>query len=156
MQAKQDKIKPEILLPQNYKPSENEEYMNPLHLEYFRLKLVNWKNELLIQSGHTLQHLKEDVSKEPDFNDRASIEAETAIELKTRKRYRKLIDKIDDALCKIEAKEYGYCEDTGEKIGLKRLDARPIATLCIEAQERHENYEKQHFDEDDVEFRYNE
>jgi DnaK suppressor protein len=137
-----------IVLPAGYTPSEHEEYMNPKHLEYFRQKLFAWKEELLKESRETLNHLREENWNEPDPNDRASIETETTIELRTRDRYRKLIDKIDVALKKIETGEYGYCEETGEEIGLKRLEARPIATLCIEAQERHENYEKQHVDDE--------
>ena len=137
-----------IELPAGYSPSEHEEYMNPQHLEYFRQKLASWKEELLNESRETLNHLREENWNEPDLNDRASIETETTIELRTRDRYRKLIDKIDVALKKIETGEYGYCEETGEEIGLKRLAARPIATLCIEAQERHENYEKQHVDDE--------
>lgn len=138
-----------IELPEGYKPSENEEYMNPMQLEYFRQKLSSWKEELFDNSRETLDHLKEENWNEPDPNDRATTETDTGIELRTRDRYRKLIDKIDEALKRIEIGEYGYCEDTGEEIGLKRLEARPNATLCIEAQERHENYEKQHLDFDD-------
>ena len=138
-----------IELPENYKPSENEKYMNPTQIEYFTQKLTIWKEELLHNSRETLTHLREENWNEPDLNDRATIETDTGIELRTRDRYRKLIDKIDDALKRIEIGEYGYCEETGEEIGLKRLEARPIATLCIEAQERHENYEKQHLDFDD-------
>lgn len=138
-----------IILPENYKPSEEEEYMNPMHLEYFRQKLLGWKNELLSNSRETLDHLKEENWNEPDPNDRATIETDTSFELRTRDRYRKLIDKIDEAIKRIDDGEYGYCETTGEKIGLKRLEARPVATLCIEAQESHENYEKQHLDFDD-------
>lgn len=137
-----------IILPEGYKPSANEEYMNPLQLEYFRLKLLVWREELLAESRETLNHLKEENWNEPDLNDRASVETETTIELRTRDRYRKLIDKIESALERIKNGEYGYCEETGEEIGLKRLEARPVATLCIEAQERHENYEKTHVDED--------
>ncbi len=140
---------PKIELPDNYKPSEKEKYMNPLQIEYFSRKLNSWKEELLNNSRDTLTHLKEENWNEPDLNDRATIETDTGIELRTRDRYRKLIDKIDEALKRIEIGEYGYCEETGEEIGLKRLEARPIATLCIEAQERHENYEKQHLDFDD-------
>lgn len=140
-----------VELPNNYRPDSGEEYMNPMHLQYFTNKLLEWKEELLNNSRETLDHLKEENWNEPDLNDRATIETDTGIELRTRDRYRKLIDKIDEALKRIEEGEYGYCEDTGEEIGLKRLEARPIATLCIEAQERHENYEKQHldFDEED-------
>ncbi|WP_341757925.1 RNA polymerase-binding protein DksA [Candidatus Tisiphia endosymbiont of Ditula angustiorana] len=135
-----------IVLLKGYKPSNDEEYMNPQQLEYFRQKLLEWKSSLLEESRETLAHLKEENWNEPDLNDRASIETDTAIELRTRDRYRKLLDKIEEALVRIEKNEYGYCEETGEPIGLKRLEARPVATLCIEAQERHENYEKQHID----------
>ncbi|MGV2432065.1 MAG UNVERIFIED_CONTAM: RNA polymerase-binding protein DksA [Rickettsiaceae bacterium] len=138
-----------IELPEGYKPSDKEEYMNPMQLEYFSRKLNTWKDELLENSRETLEHLKEENWNEPDLSDRATIETDTGIELRTRDRYRKLIDKIDEALKRIDSKEYGFCEETGEEIGLKRLEARPIATLCIEAQERHENYEKQHLDFDD-------
>ena len=135
-----------IILLKGYKPSNDQEYMNPQQLEYFRQKLLEWKSSLLEESRETLTHLKEENWNEPDLNDRASIETDTAIELRTRDRYRKLLDKIEEALVRIEKNEYGYCEETGEPIGLKRLEARPVATLCIEAQERHENYEKQHID----------
>lgn len=138
-----------IELPKGYRPSEKEEYMNPLQLEYFRQKLVNWKTELLDESRETLDHLKEENWQEPDVNDRASVETETSLELRTRDRYRKLIDKIESALRRIENGNYGYCSDTGDEIGIKRLEARPIATLSIEAQERHENYERTHIDEKD-------
>ncbi|WP_341761502.1 RNA polymerase-binding protein DksA [Candidatus Tisiphia endosymbiont of Thecophora atra] len=135
-----------IILLKGYKPSNDEEYMNLQQLEYFRQKLLEWKSSLLEESRETLTHLKEENWNEPDLNDRASIETDTAIELRTRDRYRKLLDKIEEALVRIEKNEYGYCEETGEPIGLKRLEARPVATLCIEAQERHESYEKQHID----------
>ena len=139
-----------IILPEGYKPSANEEYMNPMHLEYFKHKLKNWKNDLLKESRDTLEHLREDTNwNEPDETDRAAVAAEIAIELRTRDRYRKLIDKIEEAIKRIDKGEYGYCEDTGNEIGLKRLEARPVATLCIDAQERHENYEKTHIDEDE-------
>lgn len=140
---------PKVILPEGYRPSDDEKYMNHEQLEYFRRKLLSWKNSLLEESRETLTHLKEENWNEPDLNDRASIESDTAIELRTRDRYRKLIDKIDDAIVRIQKNEYGYCEETGEPIGLKRLEARPVATLCIEAQERHENYEKQHIDNPD-------
>lgn len=138
-----------VSLPEGYQPSENEEYMNPLQLEYFRKKLMLWKEELLDESRETIKHLQEENWNEPDLNDRASLETDTATELRTRDRYRKLIDKIDHALRMIEEGKYGYCEDTGEEIGIKRLEARPIATLCIEAQERHESYERQHNEDED-------
>lgn len=136
-----------VELPSGYKPSENEEYMNEFQLEYFRNKLLGWKNELLNNSQDTLRHLQEENWHESDLNDRASIEINAAFELRTRDRYRKLIDKIDSALRKIETAEYGYCEETGDKIGINRLEARPIATFSIESQEGHENYERQHSDE---------
>lgn len=134
-------------LPEEYKPSKDEEYMSEKQLEYFRQKLLKWKSSLLMESQETLNHLKEENWNEPDFNDRASIETDTAFELRTRDRSRKLREKIDEALMRIEKGEYGYCEETGNPIGIKRLEARPIATLCIEAQMRHENYEKNHLDE---------
>ena len=137
-----------INLPQNYEPSNTETYMNPKQLEYFRRKLLSWKDELLGNSQETLKHLKEDSCQEPDLSDRASLEIDTSLELRTRDRYRKLLDKIDSALAKIESDDYGYCEDTGDEIGIKRLQARPIATLSIEAQQKHENYERQHNDDD--------
>ena len=139
-----------IILPAGYKPSEDEEYMNPMQLEYFKQKLQNWREKLLEESRDTLDHLKEENWNEPDLTDRASVETETSIELRTRDRYRKLIDKIEHTIVKINKNDYGYCEETGEKIGLRRLEARPVATLCIEAQMRHENYEKTHLDEDKI------
>ena len=135
------------ILPEKYKPSKDEEYMCSNQLEYFRQKLLRWKDDLLLESQETLNHLKEENWNKSDFNDLASIETETAFELRTRDRYRKLCEKIEEALLRIENKEYGYCEETGEPIGIKRLEARPIATLCIEAQERHENYERSHLNE---------
>jgi DnaK suppressor protein len=141
----------DIILPSGYFPSDSEEYMNPVHLEYFKQKLTDWKNMLLKESETTLENLKETswTGAGADLTDRASIETDTAFELKTRDRYRKLINKIQQALRRIENGEYGFCEDTGEPIGIKRLEARPIATLCIEAQERHENHENTHLDEDE-------
>ena len=121
-----------------------------MQLEYFRQKLQTWREELLEESRDTLDHLKEENWNEPDLTDRASVETETSIELRTRDRYRKLIDKIEHTIAKINKNDYGYCEETGEKIGLRRLEARPVATLCIEAQMRHENYEKTHLDEDKI------
>ena len=148
---KQEKVSSseKVELPEGYRPSEKEEYMNSLQLEYFRRKLLAWKAELLNESRETLDHLKEENWQEPDVNDRASVETETSLELRTRDRYRKLIDKIDAALRRIDEGEYGYCHETGDEIGIKRLDARPIATLTIEAQERHESYERTHIDEKD-------
>lgn len=134
-------------LPQNYKPSEDEEYMCDKHLEYYRRKLLQWKKELKEESNETVQYLKRGNWNEPDVNDRATVETEANFELKTRDRYRKLIDKIDAALLRIQKGIYGYCEETEEPIGLKRLEARPIATLSIEAQERHEKFERTHNEE---------
>src|SRR5881392_4271139 len=128
-------------LPGNYRPSEQEEFMNPRQLEYFRQKLLQWRAELLADSTGTLQHLKEESLLKPDLTDRASLETERLIELRTRARERKLISKIDAALHRIDAGTYGYCEETDEPIGIRRLEARPIATLSIEAQERHERME---------------
>lgn len=136
------------LLEAGYIPSEKEDYMCEKHLEYFRQKLLAWKDELLDESRETLEHLKEGSLREPDENDRATVEIDTAFELRTRDRYRKLIDKIEAALHRIDDGSYGYCEATGDPIGLRRLEARPIATLSIAAQERHEHKEKTHFDED--------
>jgi DnaK suppressor protein len=136
-----------IVLPKRYKPSEKEAYMNPQQLEYFRQKLLAWKSELIEESAETLNHLKEENWNEPDLNDRATVETETSLELRTRDRYRKLIYKIDAALRRIDQGEYGYCDETGDPIGLKRLEARAIATLSIAAQERHERNEKQQNDE---------
>lgn len=132
----------------NYKPTEKEEYMNPKQLEYFRQKLTNWRKELIEESRETIDHLKEENWHEPDIADRASLETEAGVELRTRNRYLKLISKIDSALKRIDEGDYGYCEVTGEKIGLKRLEARPVATMTIEAQERHEKMEKQYVDEE--------
>lgn len=131
-----------INLPPDYKPSASEEYMNAYQLEYFRLKLESWKHDLLKESTETIHHLQEETTNEPDMNDRASAETDRALELRTRDRERKLINKIDEAIQRINDESYGYCEETGEPIGLARLEARPIATLSIEAQERHERDEK--------------
>jgi len=131
----------------NYHPSEDEEFMNPRQLEYFRQKLLRWRAELLAESSETLQHLKEESLLKPDITDRASLETERAIELRTRDRERKLIAKIDAALGRIADGSYGYCEETNEPIGLRRLDARPTATLSLDAQERHERMERTHRDD---------
>ena len=136
-----------IVLPPDYKPSVEEEYMNEKQLEYFRQKLQAWKEELLKESEYTLQDLKETSLQEADPNDRASSETDQFLELRTRDRMRKLIKKIDSALKRIADGTYGYCEETGEPIGLGRLEARPVTTLCIEAQERHERNEKTHTDD---------
>lgn len=130
------------VLPQGYKPSDNEEYMNPLQLEYFRKKLDSWKKELLSESNETIEHLQGENWNEPDPSDQATIVEQTGLELRTRDRYRKLINKIDTALRRIEEGEYGYCEVTGDPIGIKRLEARPIATMTLAAQEQHELEEK--------------
>ncbi len=131
-------------LPKNYHPTDKEEYMNEFQLEYFRQKLLKWKEDLSYESQATVDHLKTNNWKEPDLNDQASVETETNLELRTRDRYRKLINKIDSALGRIEDGSYGFCEETGDPIGIRRLEARPIATLSIEAQERHERFEKSH------------
>lgn len=135
-------------LSKNYQPSESEKYMSAKQLAYFRQKLLAWRDELLAESQETINNLKEENWREPDLSDRASLETEAGVELRTRNRYLKLIGKIDAALKRIEDGTYGYCEETGEPIGLKRLEARPIATMTIEAQERHERMEKQYIDEE--------
>lgn len=136
-----------VTLAPNYRPSKKEEFMNPVMGEYFRQKLLAWRLELLSESDETLQHLQEGGVQEPDIADRASIEADRSLELRTRDRARKLISKIDEALERIVNGVYGYCEESNEPIGLSRLEARPIATLSIEAQERHERLEKTHRDD---------
>jgi DnaK suppressor protein len=135
------------LLPQNYSPSEDEEFMNPIMREYFRQKLLRWRAELLAESTGTLNSLQEGGIQEPDIADRASAETDRALELRTRDRERKLISKIDAALERLVDGSYGYCEETGEPISLKRLEARPIATLSLEAQERHERNERVYRDD---------
>ena len=125
-----------------YRPSEDEDFMNERQLEYFRQKLVDWKEDILRESGETLKHLQSETENHPDLADRASSETDRSLELRTRDRQRKLISKIDEALRRIEDGSYGYCEETGEPIGIKRLEARPIATLSVEAQERHERRER--------------
>jgi DnaK suppressor protein len=132
----------DIVLPADYKPSEGEPFMNDMHRAYFRKRLIEWKDEILRQTRETLAILHEDSAQHADLADRATSETDRATELRTRDRQRKLIAKIDAALGRIEDGSYGYCEDTGEPIGLKRLDARPIATLSVEAQERHERRER--------------
>lgn len=136
-----------IQLKANYRPTETEPFMNPRMKEYFRRKLIAWKDDILRESNQTLQHLQEDTAQEPDIADRASTETDRALELRTRDRQRKLIAKIEAAMKRIEDGSYGYCEETGEPISLKRLEARPIATLSIEAQERHERRERTHRDD---------
>jgi DnaK suppressor protein len=136
-----------LKLPPDYRPSDEEPFMSPRMKEYFRQKLLRWKDELLKESTETLQSLQEGGLSEPDLADRASIETERSLELRTRDRERKLIAKIDSALQRIEDGSYGYCEETMEPIGLRRLEARPIATLSLEAQERHERMERTHRDD---------
>jgi DnaK suppressor protein len=131
----------------SYVPSDNEDFMNAKQKAYFRAKLIDWRNDILKEARETLDHLAEESANHPDVADRASSETDRAIELRARDRQRKLIGKIDAALARIDDGTYGYCEETGEPISLKRLDARPIATLSIEAQERHERREKVYRDE---------
>ena len=135
------------MLAEDYKPNDAEPFMNERQVEYFRRKLLNWKEDIMKESKETIAHLQEENHILPDVADRASSETDRSLELRTRDRQRKLISKIDSALKRIEDKSYGYCEDTGEPISLKRLDARPIATLSIEAQERHEKRERVYRDE---------
>ena len=139
---KQDKC-----LPDNYTPAEDEPFMNDRQVEYFRRKLIDWKNDLLVESRETIEGLQDGTRNIPDVADRASEETDRALELRTRDRQRKLVAKIDAALRRIDEGEYGYCEVTGEPISLKRLDARPIATMSLEAQESHERREKVHRDD---------
>ena len=131
----------------DYKPTDDEPFMNPRQREYFRAKLDAWKEEILRESRETLENLQEESQNHPDMADRASSESDRALELRTRDRQRKLIAKIDAALKRIDDGTYGYCEETGEPIGIARLDARPIATLSLEAQELHERREKVYRDE---------
>lgn len=131
-----------VILPSDYRPSPDEEFMNPRQQEYFRQRLLDWKKQILAEAEGTLAVLQNEPLREPDLNDRASSETDWSIELRTRDRQRKLISKIDSALRRIEEGEYGYCEVTGEPISLGRLEARPIATMTVEAQERHERQEK--------------
>ena len=136
-----------VTLPPDYRPREDEEFMNPIQVEYFRQKLLRWRADLLREADGTLASLSEGGIHEADITDRASVETDRALELRTRDRARKLISKIDQALTRIELGTYGYCEETDERIGLRRLEARPIATLSIEAQERHERMERVHRDD---------
>lgn len=140
--------KARVTLPKGYQPTEKEKYMNPNQLEYFRQKLLAWRDELLKESRETMEHIKEENWQEADVVDRASIETDTGVELRSRNRYLKLISKIDEALKRIDNGEYGYCEETGDPIGIRRLEARPVATLTVEAQERRERIEKQYSDEE--------
>ncbi|GHF29418.1 RNA polymerase-binding transcription factor DksA [Kordiimonas sediminis] len=141
------KLQEKVHVPEGYVPSVEEEFMNPVQLEYFRQKLLAWKDDILRESAETLQNLQEDNLREPDIADRASSETDWSVELRTRDRQRKLVSKIDSALRRIAEGEYGYCEVTGDPISLRRLDARPIATMSIEAQEAHERAEKIHRDD---------
>ncbi|MBK5932781.1 TraR/DksA family transcriptional regulator [Rhodovulum imhoffii] len=140
-------MKPEVFLPEDYRPAEDEPFMNERQLEYFRRKLNAQKTDILDESKSTLEGLQDGTRNIPDIADRASEETDRALELRIRDRQRKLISKIDAALLRIETGEYGYCKDTGEPISLKRLDARPTTTLSLEAQERHERREKVHRDD---------
>ena len=134
-------------LPNGYRPSEGEQFMNERQREYFRRKLIAWKEDILRESRETILNLQSEATPNADLADRAATEAERQLELRTRDRQRKLISKIDDALTRLEDGSYGFCEETGEPISLKRLDARPIATLSIEAQERHERRERVYRDD---------
>ncbi|WP_299478072.1 RNA polymerase-binding protein DksA [Cypionkella sp.] len=140
-------MKAETFLPDDYRPAEDEPFMNERQLEYFRRKLITWKQELIGQSAETIDNLQDSGRNVPDIADRASEETDRALELRTRDRQRKLVSKIDAALRRIDSNEFGYCEMTGEPISLKRLDARPIATMTLEAQEKHERREKVHRDD---------
>lgn len=138
-----------VIVPTDYNPHKDKKpYMNPVMLEYFRLRLIDWKSELIRESTDTIHHtLQETELQQPDLADRASAETDHALELRTRDRERKLISKINEALIRIDQNEYGFCEETGEPIGVARLEARPVATLSLEAQERHEKMEKTHRDD---------
>ena len=140
-------MKSEIFLPEDYRPAEDEPFMNERQLESFRRKLIAWKGDLMEGSRETIEGLQDSARNVPDIADRASEETDRALELRTRDRQRKLVSKIDAALRRIENGEFGFCEVTGEPISLRRLDARPIATMTLEAQERHERREKVHRDE---------
>jgi DnaK suppressor protein len=131
----------------DYRPTRAEPFMNSQMLEYFKQKLMAWREELILESEETLHHLQEENLHQPDITDRATLETDNSLELRRRDRQRKLISKIDSALRRIQDGSYGYCEESGEPIGIERLEARPIATLSIEAQERHERYERTHNDD---------
>ena len=136
-----------VSLPPDYRPLEQEAFMNPLQMEYFRQKLMRWRMDLIREADGTLASLSEGGILEADITDRASVETDRALELRTRDRARKLVSKIDRALGRIEDGSYGWCDETGEPIGLRRLEARPIATMTVEAQERHERKERVHRDD---------
>ncbi len=140
-------MRPKKKIPEDYRPSDDEPFMSELQRAYFRRKLLTWRDEILRSTKETLQHLQDESAQHADIADRATTETERALELRARDRQRKLIAKIDAALARLEEGTYGYCEETGEPINLKRLDARPIATLSVEAQERHERRERVYRDE---------
>ena len=140
-------MKAEVIVPDDYRPADDEPFMNDTQLAYFSRKLLVWKNELMSDSKDTIETLQDNTRAIPDISDRASEETDRALELRTRDRQRKLVSKIDAALRRIEEGEYGYCEETGDPISLRRLDARPIATMSLEAQERHERRERVHRDD---------
>ena len=140
-------MKAEVIVPDNYRPADDEPFMNDTQLAYFRRKLLAWKSELMSDSKETIETLQDNTRAIPDISDRASEETDRALELRTRDRQRKLVSKIDAALRRIEEGEYGYCEETGDPISLRRLDARPIATMSLEAQGRHERRERVHRDD---------
>lgn len=147
-EAKEDRrLKAEVFLPDDYRPVEDEPFMNERQQEYFRRKLIDWREDLLAGSRDTIEALQDGTRAIPDVADRASEETDRALELRTRDRQRKLVAKIDQALRRLEEGEFGYCQMTGDPISLKRLDARPIATMTLEAQERHERREKVHRDD---------
>ena len=140
-----NEMKAEVFLPDDYRPAEDEPFMNERQVEYFRRKLQNWRTDLLDDTKSAIEGLQDSTRNIPDIADRASEETDRALELRTQDRQRKLVSKIESALRRIDEGEYGYCDDTGEPISLKRLDARPIATLSLEAQERHEREEARNF-----------
>ena len=145
--AKGANMKAEVFLPDDYKPADDEPFMNERQTEYFRKRLTDWRDELLSDGRDTIETLQDGTRNIPDVTDRASEETDRALELRTRDRQRKLVGKIDAALRRIDEGEFGYCDVTGDPISLKRLDARPIATMSLEAQERHERREKVHRDD---------
>jgi DnaK suppressor protein len=145
--VKGNQMKQEVFLPDDYRPADDEPFMNEQQVEYFRRKLNSWKDELQVGTRDTIEALQDTTRNIPDVNDRASEETDRALELRTQDRQRKLVSKIDAALRRIDDDEFGYCSVTGEPISLKRLDARPIATMSLEAQETHERREKVHRDD---------
>ena len=147
MNAHVKQPKPAVTLDPDYRPSDDEPFMNDRQREYFRRKLAGWKEDILRESRETLAALQAECENHPDLADRASSETDRAVELRSRDRQRKLIAKIDAALSRLDDGSYGYCEETGEPIGLRRLEARPIATLSLEAQERHERHERVYRDD---------